>query len=82
MNDFKTATEAAGIRYTHTFENRPKKEDYYRHNHSDYELYICFSGDMDFVVEDRMYELPPYCSYGRSPIIMRACTLFRSHITA
>lgn len=59
MNDFKTATEAAGIRYTHTFENRPKKEDYYRHNHSDYELYICFSGDMDFVVEDRMYELPP-----------------------
>lgn len=47
-----------GFWFSHSYENNPCKNDYYRHNHSSYELYACMSGYIDFVVEDKLYKLP------------------------
>ena len=45
--------------FRRTFEPHPKYDDYYRHCHANYELYVFFEGNLDFVIEDKVYKLQP-----------------------
>lgn len=47
------------FQFAHTAEPAPHQEDYYRHNHPQYELYVFFEGNAKFVVEDRVFHLTP-----------------------
>ena len=55
---FKISFDGANFHFGHTAE--PAEEnDYYRHNHTWYELYVFFDGDVNFIVEDRVFHMEP-----------------------
>ncbi len=53
----KTECAVSELSFAHTEESHPSTESYYRHNHTQYELYIFFNGATEFLVEDRLYKM-------------------------
>ena len=45
--------------FSHVCSAVTKPSDYYRHNHSCYELYVFFDGRADFIIEDKLFRLQP-----------------------
>ena len=58
-DDFNTVCNTGNIYFAHTCSAATKPSDYYRHNHSFYELYVFFDGEADFVIEDKIFRLQP-----------------------
>lgn len=56
-NDFSEKFKSGNFFYSLTSDAKPKEDNYYRHNHSRYELYIFFEGEVDFIIEDHLYPL-------------------------
>jgi AraC-like DNA-binding protein len=59
MKDFNLHFESEKLYFHHTCETAPRPRSYYRHNHTQYELYVFFEGAIDFVVEDKTYHMTP-----------------------
>ena len=57
--DYNIVYPAGNIYFSHACTAVTKPSDYYRHNHSRYELYVFFGGEADFVIEDKLFRLRP-----------------------
>lgn len=68
MKDFNIHFESEKLRFHHTKESAPVPRSYYRHNHTQYELYVFFEGAIDFVVEDKTYHVTPGTALLISPL--------------
>ena len=58
-NDKITKCGGDNYCFSHTVTLCAKKNDYYKHSHTDYELYVFFEGKANFVIEDRVYNMKP-----------------------
>ena len=58
LSQFKINFDGANFHFGHIAE-MAEENDYYRHNHSWYELYVFFDGDVNFIVEDKVYRMEP-----------------------
>lgn len=68
MKDFKIYFESEKLHFHHTYEQCPVPRSYYRHNHTQYELYVFFEGAVDFVVEDKTYHVTQNTALLVSPL--------------
>lgn len=59
LKSFNHTYQFKNFYFAHASDSNIKRDDYYRHNHSRYELYVFFDGDTDFVLEDRVYQMHP-----------------------
>ena len=50
---------SSNMYFSHACSTETKPSDYYRHNHSRYELYVFFDGKASFVIEDKIFHLEP-----------------------
>lgn len=59
LNSFNIVYHSNNFHFAHASDPQTKQDDYYRHNHTRYELYVFFEGDAKFVIEGRMFSLNP-----------------------
>ena len=55
QKDFRILFEEKNVHFHHTLEATPSLRADNRHNHAYYEIYVCFEGGVDFVVENKTY---------------------------
>lgn len=51
--------DGADFHFAHTTSTNLAPNDYYRHSHTRYELYVFFGGSGDFCIEDRVFKMSP-----------------------
>lgn len=57
LRNYKKDFRSTNFYFAHSLDPSSKMEDYYRHIHTRYELYVFFDGEADFVIENKPYRL-------------------------
>lgn len=57
QNDFNFFQQSGNYQFAHSCTSDLKKENYYKHSHTNYELYVFFGGEVSFIIENNVYNL-------------------------
>lgn len=59
LHSFNIEHNANNYHFAHVSVPTTKQDDYYRHSHTRYELYVFFAGNAEFIIEDRIFQMTP-----------------------